>query len=111
MRNGSKPDEVVVVTGASAGVGRAVAHAFARRGAQIGLLARGESGLDAARNEVERLGGRGVVVPTDVADAQQVEAAAARIEEELGPIDVWVNDAMATVFARFVDVEPDEFRR
>jgi short-subunit dehydrogenase len=111
VRNGAKPDEIVVVTGASAGVGRAVAHAFARRGARLGLIARGEAGLEAARREVESLGGSAVVFPTDVSDAEQVEAAAAAIEAELGPIDVWVNDAMATVFARFIDVEPEEFRR
>ncbi len=104
-------DEVVVVTGASAGVGRAVAHAFARRGARVALLARGEQGLQDAAGEVSRLGGRALVVPTDVADASAVEAAAQRVEDELGPIDVWVNDAMATVFAEFLDVEPDEFRR
>jgi NADP-dependent 3-hydroxy acid dehydrogenase YdfG len=103
--------EVVVVTGASAGVGRATAHAFAKRGASIGLIARGEQGLDDARREVEQLGGRAIVLPADVTDAEQVEAAARQAEEELGPIDVWVNDAMATVFARFVDVEPDEYKR
>jgi short-subunit dehydrogenase len=103
--------EVVVVTGASGGVGRAVAHAFAKRGAHVGLLARGERGLHDAREEVQRLGGRGLVLPADVTDADQVEAAAKRVEEQFGPIDVWVNDAMATVFARFVDVGPDEYRR
>lgn len=104
-------DEVVVVTGASGGVGRAVAHAFARRGARVALLARGEQGLHDAAEEVTALGGRALVVPTDVAEASAVEAAARRVEEELGPIDVWVNDAMATVFAEFVDVDPDEFLR
>ncbi len=104
-------DEVVVVTGASGGVGRAVAHAFARRGARVALLARGEKGLHDAATEVTALGGRALVVPTDVADAAAVEAAAQRVEDELGPIDVWVNDAMATVFAEFLDVEPDEFLR
>jgi NAD(P)-dependent dehydrogenase (short-subunit alcohol dehydrogenase family) len=104
-------DEVVVVTGASGGVGRAVAHAFARRGARVALLARGEQGLHDAAREVTDLGGRALVVPTDVADAAAVEAAAQRVEDELGPIDVWVNDAMATVFAEFLDVEPDEFLR
>ena len=103
--------EVVAITGASAGVGRAVAHAFAKRGAHVGLLARDPATLDATRREVESLGGRAIAVPTDVADFAQVEAAAAEIESRLGPIDVWVNDAMATIFARFVDIEPEEFRR
>src|SRR6185312_6905227 len=103
--------EVVVVTGASGGVGRAVAHAFAKRGARIGLLARGEEGLDGARREVESFGGQALVLPTDVADPEQVEAAAEAVERDLGPIDVWVNDAMATVFAPFLKVEPEEFKR
>ena len=103
--------EVVVVTGASGGVGRAVAHAFAKRGAQIGLVARGEPGLDGARREVESFGGTALVLPTDVADHAQVEAAAEAVEQRFGPIDVWVNDAMATVFAPFLAVEPEEFKR
>ena len=90
---------VVVITGASAGVGRATAHAFARQGAFIGLLARGTEGLEAAREEAEALGGRAVAIPTDVANAQQVEHAASRVEDELGPIDIWVNNAMTTIFA------------
>jgi NADP-dependent 3-hydroxy acid dehydrogenase YdfG len=102
---------VVVVTGASAGVGRAVVRAFARRGASIGLLARGEAGLKAAGLEVGRLGARAVVIPTDVADARQVEAAAAAVEVEFGPIDVWVNNAMVSVFSPLEQMEPDEFRR
>jgi short-subunit dehydrogenase len=103
--------EVVAITGASAGVGRAVAHAFAKRGAHVGLLARDPATLDETRREVESLGGRAIALPTDVADFAQVEAATEEIEAQLGPIDVWVNDAMATIFARFVDVEPEEFRR
>jgi NAD(P)-dependent dehydrogenase (short-subunit alcohol dehydrogenase family) len=103
--------EVVVVTGASAGIGRAVAREFAKEGASVALLARGAQGLEGARREVEAAGGSALPVPTDVADPDQVEAAAARVEQELGPIDVWVNDAMTTVFAFFEDVEPDEFRR
>ncbi len=103
--------EVVVVTGASGGVGRAIAHAFAKRGAHVALLARGERGLNEAAHEVEQLGGRAMVVPTDVADHEQVEAAAAAVEAAFGPIDIWVNDAMSTVFARVLDVSPQEFKR
>jgi len=103
--------QVVVVTGASGGVGRAIAHAFAKRGANVGLLARGQHGLDDAAEEVRSLGGQALAVPTDVADADQVEAAALAVEARFGAIDVWVNDAMATVFARVADTEPDEFKR
>ncbi len=103
--------EVVVITGASAGVGRAAVREFASRGADVGLLARDSEGLEAAAKEVEALGRQAVAVPTDVADPEQVEAAAARIEERLGPIDVWVNDAMTSVFAPFTEIEPEEFRR
>jgi NAD(P)-dependent dehydrogenase (short-subunit alcohol dehydrogenase family) len=103
--------EVVVVTGASGGVGRAIAHAFGKRGAQVALLARGEPALEAVRAEVEQAGGRALVVATDVSDHGAVEAAAERVERELGPIDVWVNDAMATVFARVIDTRAEEFRR
>jgi short-subunit dehydrogenase len=109
--SGTNKPEVVVVTGSSAGVGRAIAHAFAKRGAHVGLLARGQEGLDDAAREVESFGGQALAVPTDVADHHQVEAAAQNVEEHFGPIDVWVNDAMATVFARFVDTEPEEFKR
>jgi NAD(P)-dependent dehydrogenase (short-subunit alcohol dehydrogenase family) len=107
----SEDREVVVVTGASGGVGRATVHEFAKRGAKIALLARDHEGLDAAASEVQELGGQALVIPTDVADPAQVEAAAERTEAELGPIDVWVNDAMATVFAWFTDTTPDEFTR
>jgi NAD(P)-dependent dehydrogenase (short-subunit alcohol dehydrogenase family) len=103
--------EIVVVTGSSGGVGRAIAHAFAKRGAHVALLARGEPALQDVKAEVEELGGQALVVPVDVADHEAVEAAAERVERELGPIDVWVNDAMATVFAKVIDTEPHEFRR
>jgi short-subunit dehydrogenase len=103
--------KVVVVTGASAGVGRATAQAFGKRGDSVALLARSEEGLHAAGEEVESAGGRPLVIPTDVADAEQVEAAAARTERELGPIDVWVNDAMTTVFAPFKEMGAEEYRR
>jgi NADP-dependent 3-hydroxy acid dehydrogenase YdfG len=103
--------EIVVITGASAGVGRATAHAFAKRGAHIGLLARGTEALDGARAEVEALGGRAVAVPTDVANAEQVEKAASMVEKEFGPIDIWINNAMTTVFAPLREITPEEFRR
>lgn len=102
---------VVVITGASAGVGRALARDLARRGASLGLLARGIEGLDGARAEAESAGAPVLAVPTDVADADAVEAAAARIERELGPIDVWVNNAMVSVFSPIAQMTPEEFER
>jgi short-subunit dehydrogenase len=108
---GGKRRQVVVVTGASAGVGRAIVRAFAEQGAHIGLLARGREGLEAARREVQELGGEAVAIPTDVADAESVEAAAAAVERELGPIDVWVNNAMTAVYSPFLHMAPEEFHR
>lgn len=104
-------NKVVVITGASGGVGRATAHAFARQGAKIALLARGIEGLEGAKKEVERLGGTALIIPTDVADPEQVEAAAEIAEKELGPIDVWVNNAMNSVFSLFREIKPEEFKR
>ncbi len=103
--------DVVVITGASGGVGRAAAQRFAADGARVALIARGRRGLEGAAREVERAGGEALVLPLDVADHDQVEAAAASVEDAFGPIDVWVNDAMVTVYAEFMDIEPDEFRR
>ncbi|HEX2270210.1 MAG TPA: SDR family oxidoreductase [Pyrinomonadaceae bacterium] len=103
--------EVVVITGASAGVGRATAQAFARRKADIGLIARGRDGLEAAQREVESLGGMAIVLPADVAVAEQVEEAAARVERELGPIDIWVNNAMVSVFSPVKEMTPDDYKR
>src|SRR6185503_2927709 len=103
--------QVVVVTGASAGVGRATVRAFSRQGADIGLIARGVDGLDAARREVEADGGRALVLPVDVANADQVEAAAARVERELGPIEVWVNNAMVSVFSPVKELQAEEVKR
>jgi len=109
--NRQQKKEVVVITGASAGVGRATARAFAREGASIGLLARGTDGLDAARREVEAAGGKAIVIPTDVSDPQQVEAAAQSVEDNLGPIDIWVNNAMTTVYSPMMEMTDEEFRR
>ena len=110
MSNNEIPG-VVVVTGGTAGVGRATVRAFARMGASVGILARGEGGLAETEREVKAMGVRALAIPTDVADADQVEQAAAQIEETLGPIDVWINNAMTSVFAEFMDIEPDEYRR
>ncbi|MFV2172937.1 SDR family oxidoreductase [Actinomadura sp. LOL_016] len=102
---------VVVVTGASAGVGRAVARGFGARGDRVVLLARGEEGLEAAAADVRELGGRALPVVADVSDPEQVEAAADRAEEEFGPIEVWVNNAFSTAFGECRQVSPQEYRR
>jgi short-subunit dehydrogenase len=101
---------VIVVTGASGGVGRATARCLARRGAKLALLARGREGLEGARREVEELGGRAVVLPTDVSRPEEVEAAAVAAERDLGPIDVWVNNAMVSLYSPFSEMTADEFR-
>jgi short-subunit dehydrogenase len=103
--------EVVVITGASAGVGRAAVREFARHGAWIGLIARGRDGLEGARREVEAAGGKALVLPIDVADAHAVEEAAERVESKLGPIDIWVNNAMTSVFSPIRKMTAEEFKR
>jgi NAD(P)-dependent dehydrogenase (short-subunit alcohol dehydrogenase family) len=103
--------EVVVITGATAGVGRATAREFARHGARIALLARGEDALEATRLEMIDLGGEALAIPCDVANAEEVFAAADQVERELGPIDVWINDAMTSIFSPLAQIRPEEFRR
>jgi len=103
--------QVVVVTGSSAGIGRATAVEFAKHGWRVALLARGTDGLEGAREEVELAGGQALVVPVDVADQAQVEAAAERVEREWGAIDVWVNNAMSTIFCDFMHITPEDFKR
>lgn len=110
MKGSSEP-HVVVVTGASAGLGRAIVQRFAKRGARIGLIARGLDRLEATQNEVESLGGEALVLPADVADAKAIEAAAERVERDLGPIDVWINNAMNSVYSPVLEMQADEFRR
>jgi len=104
-------DKVVVITGASAGIGRATAWEFAKQGAKLALLARGMEQLEGAKREVEAYGGKALIIQCDVADADQVEAAAEQTERELGEIDVWVNNAMASVFASFKEITLNEFKR
>ncbi len=102
---------VVVITGASGGVGRATAREFARKGYKVALLARGKEGLEGAKKDVEALGGKALTIQLDLAEAEQVEAAAARIEEELGPISIWVNNAMNSVFSPVKEMKPEEYKR
>ena len=107
-----KQHKVVAITGASAGLGRAIAHAYAKEGASVGLMARNPEALAAAVQECEAMGARkAIFVPTDVSDAEAVEAAAAKIEEELGPIDVWVNDAMVSVFSPVKEMTAADYKR
>jgi NAD(P)-dependent dehydrogenase (short-subunit alcohol dehydrogenase family) len=103
--------EVVVITGASAGVGRATAQAFARRGAKIGLIARGRDGLEGAKRDVEALGGEALILPLDVSDAEALERAAAEVEKTFGPIDIWINNAMLSVFSPVMEMKPEEYKR
>jgi NAD(P)-dependent dehydrogenase (short-subunit alcohol dehydrogenase family) len=103
--------ETVVITGGTAGIGRATARESARHGCNVAVLARGKDGLEATRREIEALGGKGLAIETDVADWNAVEAAADRVERELGPIDIWVNNAFAGIFARFMDITPQEYER
>ncbi len=110
MRN-NKQKRTIVVTGASAGVGRATVRAFAQEGARIGLVARGKSGLEGAQHDVHRLGGEALILPTDVADPAQIEIAAEKVEEKFGPIDVWVNVAMTSVFSPIKEMTAEEFKR
>ena len=103
--------EIAVITGASAGIGRATAREFASHGCKVALLARGRAGLAAAASEVEHLGGEALIIPTDVADHAAVERAAERVVAEWGAIDIWVNNAFAGIFSRFTDMTPEEYRR
>jgi NAD(P)-dependent dehydrogenase (short-subunit alcohol dehydrogenase family) len=103
--------EVVVITGASAGIGRAVVREFAKRKAKIGLVARGEEGLQGALREVESAGGEALILPTDVADPAQVEDAAAAVEMAFGPIDIWINNAMVSVLSPVKEMTAEEFKR
>jgi NAD(P)-dependent dehydrogenase (short-subunit alcohol dehydrogenase family) len=103
--------QTVVITGASAGIGRAAARLFGQRGDRVALIARGRAGLDGAVRDVERAGGSALAVPADVADFARLDQAATEIEDAFGPIDVWVNVAFASVFAPFAEMTPEEFRR
>ena len=108
---GATQPQTVVITGASGGVGRAVARSYGNRGANVALIARGKRGLDAAAQDVDDAGGNPLALQVDVADFAAVDSAAARVEDELGPIDVWINAAFSSIFATFSDISPEEFRR
>jgi NAD(P)-dependent dehydrogenase (short-subunit alcohol dehydrogenase family) len=109
--SGVDTSDVVVITGATSGIGRATARKFGEEGAHVGLLARGEDGLDATAEEIEESGGEALPIETDVAEYEQVEEAAEQVESEFGPIDIWINDAMTTVYSSFLDLDPEEFER
>lgn len=109
--NGTSRPEVVVVTGAAAGLGRAVAQRFGSEGAKVGLIARDKQSLEEAKRDIEQAGGQGLVLPADVADPEQVEAAAAKAEETFGPIDIWINVAMTSVFSPVKEMTPDDYKR
>ncbi len=109
--SGVNTGDVVVITGATSGIGRATARKFGEDGARVGLLARGEDGLEGTKEDIEDAGGEALAIPTDVAEYEQVEDAAEQVEDEFGPIDIWINDAMTTVFSPFLDIEPEEFER
>lgn len=111
MKNNQFNNKVVLITGASGGVGRATAWEFAKQGAKLALIARDHKQLEATKREVEQLGGKAITIIADVADSEQVELAAAETEQELGPIDVWVNNAMNSVFAPFVEISAPEYKR
>ena len=104
-------EEVVVITGASGGIGRATARLFGKKGARVGLIARSKEALNDAKREIEDAGGKALVLPVDVADADGVEAAAQEVEKKFGPIDIWVNNAMASVFSPVKEMKPEEYKR
>ena len=108
--NNKKP-EVIVITGASAGLGRAIVRRFAQEGAHIGLVARGRDGLEGAKKDVEELGGKAIIIQGDVADPETTERAAEETEKAFGPIDVWINDAMVSVFSPVKEMKPEEYKR
>src|SRR4051794_26265333 len=110
MNNTNGKPRVIVVTGASGGVGRAVVRRLGQQRAKIGLLARGRDALEGAKREVEKAGGEGLVLPTDVSQFDQVEAAAKAVEDHFGPIDVWINDAMVSMYSPFMQMKPEEFK-
>jgi short-subunit dehydrogenase len=111
QKNSTRDAETVVITGASSGVGRATAHIFAQYGCSVGLLARGQESLDATVREVEQFGGQALAIPTDVADADQVEMAAEKVQARFGSIDIWVNNAMTTIFSPFSEISAEEYKR